>query len=351
MNMNLTFLLGNGFDRQCGIKSSYKEVLDSYFLTQKNLYSETLKKHALNMNVTEYWRDFEIAIYMDSPNYESVRQLRECVLDFKRYLKEYLRQEETKFLKILDMDDDSLFNEEINRSVNSIKEGLIPNQRDIFFYKDNGHNKINFITLNYTKAIDKLIDSFSKVHGVTMVNPYISKYNIGKVVHAHGYIDDGLVLGADNPKQFADQNVFLESVSDERALTKRAFISNYDITNDNQAIDILSETDILCIFGASLGDSDLTWKTRVIEWLKSNNHHHIIKFFKSDEVIRPSEDAEWLDAEEACRIKFADKLGIGDDELIKRIHIPFGINMFNFSPIVKKCKLSDPNQEKINNSI
>lgn len=102
--MNVTFLIGNGFDLACGMKTRYSDVYEGYIQTpsvtpiiekfKADLIKEKTKKNWGN------WSDFEMGMAKFASNFSSEKDFISCIADFKKFLKQHLQKEQETFEKI-----------------------------------------------------------------------------------------------------------------------------------------------------------------------------------------------------------------------------------------------------------
>lgn len=233
-------------------------------------------------------------------------------------------------------DNYSLIREETIKSLNSFWIKLAPNDCGFIRNYIGFRTKCNLISLNYTIETPKLILNKS-IQGEYMSQRFIGPFIPGEFVRVHGDYFDGLVMAADNSKQFIDKNIHLTN-EESIMLTKEGFIKEYDVSRVNKAIDILDKTDVLVIYGASLDESDDSWRKRIVSWLFDKENRHLIRIYKYEDSICPKSDTKMVLAENEKKRKLAEELNIKDENLskcINRIHIPLGNNLFNYRKIIE----------------
>lgn len=130
-NLSVLFILGNGFDLNLGMKTSYTDVYSQYVQTESK--SDVIKKfkEELNTNKTNKqskWSDFELGMAKYARTLSSENELIECVWDFKGHMVEHLKYENERMRIALNRNDLRLplFNE-FNRSLYGFYKGLSPN--------------------------------------------------------------------------------------------------------------------------------------------------------------------------------------------------------------------------------
>ncbi len=321
----VTFIIGNGFDINLGLKTRFKDVYPSYLeQDSKSSIIQQFKMTIGDSKDTEKWADFEMAMANYAKTFNNENELIECLTDFRKYLKTYILEEQTRFLNSLteSIKTEAIVNETI-RSIQSYCKGVSKNITKQF---SNKITALNFITYNYTNILDTLIKSLDAT--VSTIGIPI------KTLHLHGSLDDTPVLGIDNLTQV--DTSYKITKSGQRALIKPIFNKEYDNARIINAENMINTADCLCIFGFSLGDSDLTWRNLIKDWLLGSSLHHLF-YYSRELIIEEARDAyEKLDLEDAKREELLYKLNIKlDDKILTQVHLPCGNKIFNYTPILK----------------
>ena len=90
----------------------------------------------------------------------------------------------------------------------------------------------------------------------------------------------------------------------------------------------------ICVYGMSLGDSDMSWRNEIIEWLRGDKQHHLFVYKYSFSDLKFFTATEKLDIEDDAKEQLLLEWGIDDDELLNQIHIPCGKNIFNVENVI-----------------
>lgn len=152
--MNITFLIGNGFDLNLGLKTSYKDFYKYYINKAPNdLIAKSIKKDY------KLWSDLELGLGNFSEKLDDLQVLE--FLDSKalleKHLSDYLKKENSKFSI-------SKGNEFIKEFVNKI--ALLYNDLNMkekkvykrFLNSANAPLTYSFISFNYTNTLDRMIE-------------------------------------------------------------------------------------------------------------------------------------------------------------------------------------------------
>ena len=332
--MNFTFLIGNGFDINCGLKSSYSDMYEGY-CEEKETDSEVIKKFKklIKQNNYKNWSDFEWAMREYINEFKIERDFIECLEDFGIYLNNYLIEEEAKFFKRY-QSNKFLISELQNEIKKSINIGIGTSYE---YFSNNVVNDINdkkrnslmpiqynFIVFNYTEVFERML-------GLARVDNH--------VVYIHGSLKGkDIILGIDNEKQL-ELKIFKLSDVGKLSFIKPIFNEEYDTSRVNVASNTILESDVICVYGMSLGESDLTWKTLIVNWLDLMDGHLFVydyeNFNNKNIFLKSQQMREEFVSKENFLIKKLkiDKSNDKFDKYFKKIHMPFK-NIFNIKETI-----------------
>ena len=319
--MNIVYLIGNGFDLNCGIKSKYTDMYTGYCNSKSN--SKIIKdfKQHINQNFSR-WSDFEreIAVYGSALTNE--RELLECVRDFKKYLSGYLNKENEAFSKkIASLSSDYSVVSEFLNSFNA-------------FYYDCGFpmSFIRWMERRSGAGSDASIINFNYTNTIEILNSRTGNKKIfsnSQIIHIHGdLIHDDIVLGIDDISQLKAK--YQVSHNLERGLVKPAFNKEYDNEKVVEAEHMIRQSDLICAFGMSFGITDNTWKRIIIDSMQQNQEQFLVFF---DYEMSQKEGLvidQKLEEAEYFKNSLEERWELEIPEQIKtRILVPCGKNIFN----------------------
>ena len=158
--------------------------------------------------------------------------------------------------------------------------------------------------------------------------PCLIDLETGKLIHIHGKLSQDWVLGVDNLEQFSNIP-FPITENFKHCFIKPYFNQTFDKNRVAQAAKIIHQSDVLCIIGMSLGDSDLTWKNEIINWLSESPEHHL--FYYSLEMMEKTKITAFdrVRLESEAKQQLCSKLGINNEDYFEQIHIPISKWLFN----------------------
>jgi hypothetical protein len=130
-------------------------------------------------------------------------------------------------------------------------------------------------------------------------NAFLRTYGISRVVenlHIHGKIGNYPVIGVDNEEQILNPKLRQNNGTDiPSVFIKQDYLKVIQNRNVNQPIDaikalqVIETSDIICSFGASIGETDTYWWKIIGKWLKGNNKLFVIFDIcgKNDDGVSP----------------------------------------------------------------
>lgn len=332
--MNITFLIGNGFDKGIGLNSNFTDFFPVY---QKN--SKAKKEHVkwLSDNIgKDYktWADFERQIGRYTANFTvaTKRILRDQLRDFETEFVEYLKEED----KMISFDNKDKIAKTMISALTRFwsTDNLARQSSDVLnkkfeARKDDSH-RYNFISFNYTSTLEKCLATIpsGKVNS-RQVGAYGRADIIGRIVHVHGKIDELPIMGLNDVdqienKELAKDNRFI------RYLVKPLLNEAQRTNQDKDASDLILNSHIIGVYGMSLGETDKLWWRRILDWLNASSDRHFV-IFDYDEKFTRSSQFDWLEKEDSIIDKLAQYVKSGSmdiEQLRPQIHLAVHKNIF-----------------------
>ena len=331
--MNITFIVGNGFDINLGARTSYNdfyksltprqiianeiyrdiirfkipesiinhELINKYteikisndkskdewrtFISENEIDNfnefkdtiELLKKYNYTL-VSNYdqWSDLEEGLgkYLEKVTLENLENFFKDCDKLRLDLEHYLYEEEKNLIHSYDND----------RNINELKNSLIKfydfltekDKKNIIEIISKYREAVtyNFISLNYTNFLDKFIDLARENETLRKIN--INSLNYANVfspiIHIHGKLDEGMIIGVDNKKQIFNKDIR----DDERITYLIKPLCNEELRNEKNILckNMINKSHIICLFGVSLGETDRQWWEVIDNWLIDPNYEN-----------------------------------------------------------------------------
>lgn len=283
--MNIVYLIGNGFDLNLGLKTSYKDFINYYKALKMEHQKDSILKFIFYIEDKKLlgdpnWSDIEIQMgqYTETfttPDSEEVAKdfHDDLVFALSEYIKtqcdiiQYTQDVEKDMCKYLAFPEDSgklLLSEQNNFRFTFRK-----------LWEGTSRWNLDIITFNYTNTLETIIKpKIGKELGVYF--PAIHRGNIclNTIEHIHGFVDDRLILGLDNPSQIA--NVELRKTSAMNWYLKSRSNALTGQEHDNRCRLLINRANLICLFGFSIGETDKQWWANIVNRLKSESNCRLI---------------------------------------------------------------------------
>lgn len=338
--MSTLFLIGNGFDLNCGMKTRYKDMYSGYISSNSTSPVIEQFKNTISGDI-DNWGDFEISMGKYAGRLKDENELLECIRDFDVYLNGYLKNEQEKFKKkASDKAIISAISAEMHQSFLRFYDGITHNLTSLMNERNAGYPaSISVVSFNYTDVFDYLYSKHSTVYGGNH-----------DVIHIHGKLNDDHFLGVDNIDQI--KNSYPLSYKGMRSIIKPISNEIYDKNRVEVTRDLIKHSDTICVFGMSLGESDLTWRKELINWLVDDSNNHLFFFKHSLFKEKYGTVMEKLDKSDFARDQLLSDWGVepGED-VMNRIHIPCGKPLFSIKEIIEDSERKEEDRKKLDEII
>ena len=325
MYMNITYLVGNGFDLNLGLETRYADFITVYknqVLSDKNLENF---RWSVASNLA-LWSNAELAFGKCTKDFANASDFCDCHADFCTELASYLDKQEDR----LHFDSlQELIPDIFVKSIKAYTKGFREEQRQqILNCVDavSGGITYNFISFNYTRTLDKCIDLARKKSLLGKRSHRGSSFDnsFGSVLHVHGFTDRDMVLGVNDESQIENLKLF-EGLPEEfiGQVIKRKTNRLNEEHMDEKCSKLLNDSDLIYIYGMSIGKTDAIWWQRISTLLKNKpSTRLIIHAFDAPnaQLIR----TKYLQYERTTKEMFLNYSNISDNlktSIMERIHI------------------------------
>ncbi len=333
--MNITFLIGNGFDIGLGLKTRYEDFYKEYckerYTKEDNDNIKEFKRVLRERNSVQEnriidWSDFEKAFGEHAADFD--RQSKEKYLerfeDFICSFNEYLEREE----RSIDYNNEKIIAEIMKRGIETYYNTREADKLSIqnIYSKQSSEKTYNFVTFNYTRTIDacaKILDNLLKDQKCGRV---------GEVAHIHGYIDENMIMGLNDASQIKnselakEKDVIMEVIKPQQNTDLRTMY-------DSKAEKIISNSEIICIYGMSLGETDKKWWEKISVWLSQNDNRRLIILVNKKEYNKrfAYNQSRIINLITTRFIDFSNLSENTKQSIQKRIYVGINHNIFEFN--------------------
>lgn len=299
--MNVTFLIGNGFDLQLGLKTSYSQFLEWYL---NNLFVDVdianfKSRLAKNRGHGLWWSDAELGMGEMFGEYtdENIEKYYKYIRDFKQQLVIYLRSEQSKC---------SYSNKEkiakiFTSFLRTFQTEIMLNQGTRFFQQRGEPTTYSFVNFNYTNTLSKIIQCCGGENAIIGDHRYGNnsyRESIGNIIPVHGELSSSIIMGLNDENQIRKGKGAL-TLKAQRTLIKPIINNALNRPEDSAAEHEIANSDIVALYGLSLGETDRKWWYLLREWMAKSTSHKIAWFRKADSTdfdpIMPEDLLDYVD--------------------------------------------------------
>lgn len=260
--MKILYILGNGFDKAQGMKTSYPEFYQ--YLMNKTNGSALLQqlKREINDN-NQLWSDMELALGEFTSHVQSTSDFDSLYFELSDHLQDYLRSEEEKFLPTDELK--SKFKKDLINPFAYLEndDKAICRRKFKNEQLNTSTQEISVMTFNYTNTIEKIV-----LPKILVENQDIDKvdydYSIDEshvlkqIIHVHGRLGDSIIIGVDNEYQIKN-GTFRGNEDIKDLLVKEQSNRVMRYARHDQCEKLIADADLIILYGLSLGETDSRW--------------------------------------------------------------------------------------------
>lgn len=334
--MKILYLIGNGFDLNLNLKTSYKDFYN--FILEKNnekdLEIVAKFKNEINNEPTN-WSDLEFELGKFTAKIDSIEDADN--------LHDYLIDQLSSYLKLIEDNwdiEDIEKKKLINYLLYPIENRLLPVENtEINKFKDYWNKysswNVNIITFNYTKSIEKILED--KISGINLGN---SNKNIpvflNGIEHIHGYVDKRMILGVNDLSQLKNKALHNNTETTDRYI-KSDCNSTYGLGHENKCLEMVQSANLILIYGMSFGYTDMKWWEAVGDRLIQGT---LVVLYVFDKDLNYNENQGVQKKAHKTRVidKFLTMTKVPQDKLNDartRIYVALNTDMFKMNIIEK----------------
>lgn len=336
--MDITFLVGNGFDLSLGYKTSYMDFYQ-YYLDQPNdpKHDEAISRLKKSIekdreNELENWSDFEIGLGRCSRLFSSkeandfVDASSNAFKSMIEYLSELPRKND------IDAVSEKQW-EMIRKKLCNFHSGAREQDRRGFSRlkqdeQDHGWEaRFHFISFNYTNFLDEYIEKIAQKPLETWKRGSEERKHIlePNVFHVHGTLNDYPIVGVSNEEQILNHDL-LASDYLRQTLIKSNSIKEIRSPRYDEVKMTINKSRIVCLWGLSLGQSDKHCWDYINRWLRDDPNRSVFIFEYSDDPPDPTLVSDYYQKRRKVAFRLLDHSNFTKEEkesLLSRIYVVF----------------------------
>ncbi len=303
--MNVTYIIGNGFDLNLGLRTSYKNFYTYYIKQHPSIHDEDKVKGnekemeivKLKESIENYlqdengnkvntkdanWANLELALGQYTDKIKGGAEVMVTVYhDLVEKLKKHLRKVSRSISYIkMPLGSASSITKDLLLDLGNPEKYLTNNEQAELkrFYADIGVDaedlstkmEINIINLNYTPALERLLGAKDtetpSVNDVSASIPWdcflknTEKALVKRIYYLHHTLkpNDVIIVGVNDEKQIKNEHFRRNRILRE-LLIKPEANKNQGTGIDKDCKELIERTDLFVFFGISLGETDSNW--------------------------------------------------------------------------------------------
>ncbi len=283
--MNVLYILGNGFDKAQGMKTSYPEFYQ-YLMDNTDDGSPLLQKLKKDINSEKkLWSDMEEAFGQFTSKVNTAKELEDLYFELSDNLQKYLLTEEDAFIPSAELEkkfvEDFIYPERYLAETDRIQYNDFVKTLESDF--DTSNLDISVMTFNYTDTLEKLL-SWDSTKNMAL---YLDEgCRLKKIVHVHGRLNDSIIIGVDNNQQIANL-LFRKEQDVTDFLIKRQSYEAMKYNRHKICEELIYTANLIILYGVSLGNTDAFWWKLIGEQLKERNTLYVIQYIYKPDLILP----------------------------------------------------------------
>lgn len=335
--MNITYLIGNGFDISCGLKTRYVDFINEYLEAEPDDPDiRNFKKLIADDYCT--WSDAELAFGLLTEKIENATKFRKCFRDFLIGLNAYFIKQEASFnCSAISNEESTTFLTGLKHFHILLKEESKEILESCVGSTDKNHLTYNFIIFNYTGLFEKIlrcsIPENSNDLGFIKIGTKTYPCQLGSIEYAHGSLSSPpLIFGVNDPEQIShsilrnNRQLIQTMVKPVESLDTRA--NSY-----NRCKKLIQKSDIICTYGMSIGATDSTWWNEILTRLSTEEHTNLL-IYQWNPDCNKTLAGDIIKETKKCKNKLIKSAKV-DFEVVtgvkERIHVLINENPFHIS--------------------
>lgn len=261
--MNVLWIIGNGFDLNLGLKTSYKSFCEDVYFKQDRYKVDREKLMELNCEDCKdftddlLWSDLELLLGKATALFskKDIEGFHEIFERMEGALCDYLAEQQSNcsgyYLQDVVIDE---FWKSISRFENRLP--VLDKEQFGSILRPSENTHFDFISLNYTSCFDEMLKKAAEArHPFDQHGTAVS--HISEALHIHGELGNNgsVVFGVSDSSQIANAEL-AEDEDFTELWVKRKKNVFYRNDKTSRLEKCIARAQYICIFGASMGETD-----------------------------------------------------------------------------------------------
>ena len=277
--MQITYLFGNGFDVNLGLKTRYEDFYPTYFESCKSLSDDnSIKTFSQKIKENyESWSDFEWAFSQTAEG--TYQEIGDIIADFNDKFADFLRIQ-SEGCNYEDIENGKKEMSKFILEPYSFLERRDKQKLQEYFIKHRSEtHSHNFVSLNYTDTLEKLLENNKYLPEYHFLGANKFKNDYKSVLQLHGSIKEGyIIVGVDSLEQFRSEEMKKNERLSRHCVKRIINEQNGYIEKENNFISMINASNVICVFGVAFGETDRSRWNLIRDWIKKDRTNKLIIF-------------------------------------------------------------------------
>jgi len=284
--MNVTYLIGNGFDIACGLKTRFSDFIKDYLSSQTDDADICSFMSLIKQDLCT-WADAEYAFGQLTETVNNVNQFKKCYRDFLKHLKSYLQSQQNGLTWKISKQQKKQFMQGLKSFQKHLTVESMKEIESCVNCVDTQTIRYNFLVFNYTEVFEKLLHrslpETSENLGVVDIcgSDYVCE--LGSTKYVHGSLaSPPIIFGVNDPDQI--KYLLLRSNTGMSQILVKPYANKTLSPNRfDSCLETIRQSDVICTYGMSIGLTDSLWWNEILSWLSENkNANFIIHYWEPE---------------------------------------------------------------------
>lgn len=323
--MRILFVIGNGFDKNLGLSTGYTEFYNWYTSTPSSCDAVRQLKESI-YGQYQNWSDLELGIGEYTENISNLDDSIEIYDDIVIGMQDYLSIEVEKYIY------DTSCKETLLNDIFHPEKFLRSNEANSIFNNFNRNNEwsASVISFNYTDTFERLLGNPNLPLQTDFKDEGPRK--LSNIIHIHGYIGERMILGVNDVSQIANKEL-CEYPKFIFRYIKSENNKTYQLNHEQDCQDLITQADVICLFGLSLGLTDKSWWNRIATRIYNSSSSRLIIFdYRPNFKLQGNLGPKYQGYVEDVKDKFLKAAGFPlNSGFRNQIYVAFTPSIFDFN--------------------
>lgn len=323
--MNVTYIIGNGFDLNLGLKTAYISFY-RYYEEIKTTDKDIIKLKDDIEEKDKCWSDLEKGLGEYTECVNTPDKMISIYEDLANNLRDYIAKQAEYIPNTNETIISSLLNDigAPEQHFKRIDRGNI----ERFYYLFNSSPIVNIITLNYTPTLEKLL-GYDENKPIAFPHNFFNNQSVTfrRICHIHHTLEDNILLGVNDETQIKNE-AFRTDQRLKEYMIKPETNKMLKDGIDEDCTNLINNTNVFVFFGASMGETDKKWWELIAKHTVSVSNS-IILLCEFNSELKGGRDLG--ENERTVKSKFISQTNIPkeqEENLKNKIYVSINGNMF-----------------------